>query len=107
MKTPPSLGQSLLAIASLAVVFLATAVPASRAQNKWQPAHYFRAFLQRVGSTVPNSDIDMVAAEPALQGITIPFYWAVLEPTQGNYDWSRIDAALAPLPAGRRLIVEG
>jgi hypothetical protein len=44
------------------------------------------------------------AANPHVLGVWIQFYWSQIEPEQGRFDWSRIDARMRPwLAAGKKV----
>lgn len=76
-------------------------------QVKWHPGHYV-TLLQ--GQAPKLSHMQTVIAElqqhPNLRGVQIRYPWAELEPSQGVYDFSRIQRDLDLLaPTGKRLFI--
>jgi hypothetical protein len=64
---------------------------------KWNPGHYMGSNTvlnanRSIGSV--QSEMDDINNQDAIQGYRIFITWGALEPTQGNYDFSTVDAIL-------------
>jgi hypothetical protein len=67
---------------------------------KWNPGHYMASYgLVRGGGSTSfvNWEMDDLNNQDAMLGYRMAITWGALEPTQGSYDFSVIDAALARL----------
>jgi hypothetical protein len=45
------------------------------------------------------------AGNPALAGAVLNFYWSEIEPSQGTFDWAKIDDAMAPWLAAHKKVI--
>lgn len=79
---------------------------------KWNPGHYMASgTVLYAGGTVAKVQAEMndLNNQDAMLGYRIWVTWGALEPTQGNYDFSVIDAILAQLKTGynkpKRLVI--
>jgi len=76
---------------------------------KWHPGHYVLTpgYMTTTSLGYTSSTISALASEPNIVGVVHRIYWAALEPTRGNYDFSKLDALLALCQAnGKRLIID-
>lgn len=79
---------------------VATVLPAGTGV-KWYPGHYIKG---QEGTSI--SGVTSLLREQNVEGITMEYDWADLEPTRNNYDFSRIERDLAEVKAlGKRLII--
>jgi hypothetical protein len=62
------------------------------------PLRRFRGFVEFDADVADAYDPEITAAE-------LHFYWSQIEPSPGMFDWSRIDAAIAPWVAGGKEVV--
>lgn len=60
--------------------------------KKWHPGYYM---LTSGTSSFTASHITDLSSSPNIIGVQHRIYWATLEPTQGNYDWSQIDSLIS------------
>lgn len=79
---------------------------------KWNPGHYMASgTVLYAGGTIAKVQAEMndLNNQDAMLGYRIWVTWGALEPTQGNYDFSVIDAILAQLKTGynkpKRLVI--
>jgi hypothetical protein len=77
---------------------------------KWNPGHYMASgSILYPGSSLLTFEMDNLNGQDAFVGYRMLITWAALEPTEGNYDFSLIDAALARLESHydrpKRLVV--
>ncbi len=79
---------------------------------KWNPGHYMASNGVVYGgrsSSFVQSEMDDLNNEDAILGYRMFITWGALEPTQGNYDFSVIDAALTRLKTAynkpKRLVI--
>ena len=67
---------------------------------KWNPGHYMASFGTVYGgksTSFIQYELNDLNNQDAFLGYRMAISWAALEPTQGNYDFSAIDAVLATL----------
>ncbi|HEX3848626.1 MAG TPA: hypothetical protein VHV81_14680, partial [Steroidobacteraceae bacterium] len=81
-------------------------------QIKWNPGHYMASYgIVRGGgsSNFVRTEMDDLNNHDAILGYRMLITWSALEPTEGHYDFSVIDAALARLKTAynkpKRLVV--
>jgi hypothetical protein len=79
---------------------------------KWNPGHYMASdAVMGAGKTISyvQPEIDDINNQDAILGYRAWFTWGALEPTQGNYDFSVVDAVLARLKTSynkpKRLVI--
>jgi hypothetical protein len=79
---------------------------------KWNPGHYMASgTVLYAGGTIAKVQAEMndLNNQDAILGYRIWVTWGAVEPTQGNYDFSVIDAILAQLKTGynkpKRLVI--
>jgi hypothetical protein len=79
---------------------------------KWNPGHYMASdAVMSVGKTLSyvQPEMDDLNNQDAVLGYRAWFTWGALEPTQGNYDFSVVDAVLARLKTAynkpKRLVI--
>jgi hypothetical protein len=79
---------------------------------KWNPGHYMASYsILYAGATMSKvqSEMDDLNNRDAILGYRMYITWGALEPTQGNYDFSVIDAILTRLKTAynkpKRLVV--
>jgi hypothetical protein len=79
---------------------------------KWNPGHYMASDgLMSAGRTLSyiQPELDDLNNQDAVLGYRAWFTWGALEPTQGNYDFSVVDAMLARLKTAynkpKRLVI--
>ncbi len=79
---------------------------------KWNPGHYMDSeSVIRPGSTVSNViyELNDLNNQDAVLGYRVNVTWGALEPTEGNYDFSVLDAILAKLKTAynkpKRLVI--
>jgi hypothetical protein len=83
-------------------------------QIKWNPGHYMASYNVVYGGQKSISNLqyemDDLNNRDAMLGYRMFITWGALEPTQGNYDFSLVDAVLARLKTAynkpKRLVVE-
>jgi hypothetical protein len=80
---------------------------------KWNPGHYMASYtVIRPGDSISKvqAELDDLNNQDAILGYRMFITWGALEPTQGNYDFSVVDAILARLKTAynkpKRLVVE-
>src|ERR1700722_1375854 len=80
---------------------------------KWNPGHYMASnSVLFAGDTISKvqSEMDDLNNQDAILGYRMFITWGALEPTQGNYDFSAVDAILARLKTAynkpKRLVIE-
>jgi hypothetical protein len=76
-----------------------TSAPSS-GHIKWNPGHYMASYgvVYGGGSTsFMKTEMNDLNNQDAMVGYRMEITWGALEPTQGNYDFSAIDAVLANL----------
>ena len=79
---------------------------------KWNPGHYMASdAVMSAGKTISyvQAEMDDLNNQDAVLGYRAWFTWGALEPTQGNYDFSVVDAVLARLKTAynkpKRLVI--
>ena len=117
MSSLPKIGKRtfLTLLASLAL-FLSVFVGVSLVQKQQElrkkaqalysgcrnPGHYLL-----VHQGAPQSRYDVIKNNPDFLGVQVRYSWRELEPSKGNYDFSRIESDLAYLVAmGKKLVVQ-
>jgi hypothetical protein len=93
-------------------VSTAVTSPASQGAIKWHPGHYMASY-QKIypGSTIANvqAELNDLNNQNAVVGYRMYITWGALEPTQGQYDFSVIDAIRTQLETAfnqpKRLVV--
>ena len=73
---------------------------ASSGKIKWNPGHYMASYTVLFGgrsASFVQTETDDLNNQDAIVGYRMLVTWAALEPTQGNYDFSAIDATLQRL----------
>jgi hypothetical protein len=95
-----------------------SSVPSSPAPQsghaiKWNPGHYMASYsVLYTGDTISKvqGEMDDLNNQDAILGYRMFITWGALEPTQGNYDFSTVDAILARLKTAynkpKRLVIE-
>ena len=85
----------------------------SSGKIKWNPGHYMASFnVIKPGDSVSSltSEMNDLNNQDAMIGYRMFITWAAIEPSQGKYDFSVIDAALAKLKTAynkpKHLVVE-
>jgi hypothetical protein len=80
---------------------------------KWNPGHYMASYsVLFAGDSMSKvqSEMDDLNNQDAILGYRMFITWGALEPTQGNYDFSTVDAILARLKTAynkpKRLVIE-
>jgi hypothetical protein len=80
---------------------------------KWNPGHYMASnSVLFTGDSISKvqSEMDDLNNQDAILGYRMFITWGALEPTQGNYDFSTVDAILARLKTAynkpKRLVIE-
>jgi hypothetical protein len=80
---------------------------------KWNPGHYMASYTvihpgDSISKVLP--ELDDLNNQDAIIGYRMFITWGALEPTQGNYDFSAVDAILARLKTAynkpKRLVIE-
>ena len=71
-------------------------LPSERVNVKWNPGHYQLIAGKNIDTQLTNF-IGNFKNVPAMKGIQKEYFWAELEPTKGNYNFSKIDAVIANL----------
>lgn len=80
-------------------------LPSERVNVKWNPGHYQLIAGKNIDTQLTNF-IGNFKNVPAMKGIQKEYFWAELEPTKGNYNFSKIDADIAKLAAnGKKLAI--
>ncbi len=72
----------------------------SSGKIKWNPGHYMASYTVLFGGRSPSfiqAETDDLNNQDAIVGYRMLVTWAALEPTEGNYDFSAIDATLQRL----------
>jgi hypothetical protein len=85
---------------------------AAKGSIKWNPGHYMASaavlYRDRTLASV-QSEMDDLNNQDAILGYRVWVTWGALEPTQGNYDFSVLDAVLARLKTAynkpKRLVI--
>lgn len=67
--------------------------PVAGAGIKWHPGHYMR-LSENASQSGHFANIDEIAGEGALRGVSLRLFWYELETSKGVYDFSTIDAYL-------------
>ena len=73
---------------------------ASSGKIKWNPGHYMASYTVLFGgrsASFVQTETDDLNNQDAIVGYRMLVTWAALEPTEGNYDFSAIDATLQRL----------
>ena len=86
--------------------------PSAPGSIKWNPGHYMASDgVMGAGRTLSyvQAEMDDLNNQDAVLGYRAWFTWGALEPTQGNYDFSVVDAMLARLKTAynkpKRLVI--
>lgn len=71
----------------------------SAVQKKWHPGHYL--LLDGGDDTLPvlTTRVGEIANEPQVSGLMMRLDWDDLETTQGNYQWTLLDAVVSQMAA--------
>lgn len=79
----------------------------ARGQVKWHPGHYVTLLPGLAPSAEHIASVILeTVANPALRGVQVRYTWAELEPTNGTFDFSRIQRDLDLVQAsGKRLFI--
>jgi len=68
---------------------------AGQGSIKWNPGHYMASYSVLFGGNTMSKitpELDDLNNQDAILGYRLYITWSALEPTQGNYDFSQIDA---------------
>ncbi|WP_157268061.1 hypothetical protein [Azohydromonas aeria] len=99
--TPASAG----ATAMVAATEASKTLPPGDNRVKWNPGHYIQ-LNAGAGEFMINRTFSEIAALPNVRGVQMRYQWRDLEPTKGNYDFSRIERDLAFARAsGKKLAI--
>jgi hypothetical protein len=98
--------------ASTASPAASTSASGTTGQIKWNPGHYMASYgiVSGGGSTgFIQTEMNDLNNRDAILGYRMLITWGAIEPTQGNYDFSTIDTALARLKTAynkpKRLVI--
>jgi hypothetical protein len=85
---------SAAAAATAAATESAQALLPGDTRVKWNPGHYIQ-LNAGAGDYMINKTFSEIAALPNVRGVQMRYQWRDLEPTKGNYDFSKIERDLA------------
>lgn len=77
--------------------------PPAAISKKWHPGHYLEAAEEHRNGV--SWDSEQIAKIPEITGIKMRVYWSHLEPTQGTYNFSKIESFLALAKAHNKMLI--